>query len=105
MTRSARALLVCSVATLALMASAPPAGADGATTYSAQCAKCHGADGKGDTAVGKAMKAPDLTSADVQGKDAAALAEAVRGSAKHGAVLPKVDDMDAVIAYVLTLGD
>jgi mono/diheme cytochrome c family protein len=36
------------------------------STYKAKCAACHGADGKGDTAVGKSMKLRDLRSADVQ---------------------------------------
>ena len=40
--------------------------ADGAATYKAKCALCHGADGKGQTPVGKSMKLRDLTSADVQ---------------------------------------
>ncbi|MBZ5651188.1 MAG: cytochrome c [Acidobacteriia bacterium] len=44
-----------------------PAGADdAAATYKAKCAMCHGADGKGDTPVGKKMGIRDLTSADVQ---------------------------------------
>jgi mono/diheme cytochrome c family protein len=39
---------------------------DGAETYKAKCASCHGADGTGQTTVGKALKVRDLTSADVQ---------------------------------------
>lgn len=39
---------------------------DAAATYKAKCAMCHGADGKGDTPVGKKMGIRDLTSADVQ---------------------------------------
>ena len=34
--------------------------------YKAKCAACHGADGKGETAVGKANKLRDLGSPDVQ---------------------------------------
>lgn len=37
-----------------------------AALYKAKCAGCHGADGKGETTMGKAMKLRDLGSADVQ---------------------------------------
>jgi cytochrome c6 len=43
-----------------------PAAADAAATYKAKCAMCHGADGKGDTPVGKKMGAHDFASPDVQ---------------------------------------
>jgi mono/diheme cytochrome c family protein len=39
---------------------------DAAAVYKAKCAMCHGPDGKGQTPTGKAMKARDLGSADVQ---------------------------------------
>jgi mono/diheme cytochrome c family protein len=39
---------------------------DGATQFKARCAACHGADGSGNTAMGKSMKLRDLRSADVQ---------------------------------------
>jgi cytochrome c6 len=39
---------------------------DAAATYKAKCASCHGADGSGSTAAGKALKVRDLRSADVQ---------------------------------------
>lgn len=38
----------------------------GAALYKAKCAACHGADGKGETTLGKASKLRDLGSADVQ---------------------------------------
>jgi cytochrome c6 len=38
----------------------------GADLYKSKCASCHGADGKGDTAMGKNLKLKDLGSADVQ---------------------------------------
>ncbi|HJZ63001.1 MAG TPA: cytochrome c [Candidatus Acidoferrum sp.] len=37
-----------------------------AALYKSKCAACHGADGKGDTTTGKAMKLRDLGSAEVQ---------------------------------------
>ena len=36
------------------------------TLYKTKCAACHGADGKGETAIGKTNKLRDLGSADVQ---------------------------------------
>lgn len=38
----------------------------GAALYKAKCAACHGADGKGETTMGKANKLRDLGSPDVQ---------------------------------------
>jgi cytochrome c6 len=38
----------------------------GADLYQSKCASCHGAEGKGDTAMGKAMKVKDLASDEVQ---------------------------------------
>jgi cytochrome c6 len=40
--------------------------ADAAADYKAKCATCHGAEGKGDTAMGKTMKVKDLGSDEVQ---------------------------------------
>ncbi len=41
-------------------------GADAATNWTDQCAKCHGADGKGETKMGKKLGILDLTDAKVQ---------------------------------------
>ncbi len=45
----------------------------GADTFKAKCAMCHGADGKGDTAMGKKLNLKDLGSAEVQAKSDADL--------------------------------
>ena len=45
----------------------------GADTFKAKCAMCHGADGKGETGMGKTLKLRDLGSADVQGQSDADL--------------------------------
>jgi len=42
------------------------AGNPGEATYKSRCQACHGPDGKGDTAMGKANKLRDLASPDVQ---------------------------------------
>jgi cytochrome c553 len=41
-------------------------GADAASNWSDQCAKCHGADGKGETKMGSKLGILDLTDAKVQ---------------------------------------
>jgi len=62
----------CTIAVLVLAAIAflsARAKADTATgeaTYKAKCAMCHGPDGKGETATGKAMKVKDFSSEEVQ---------------------------------------
>ncbi len=42
--------------------------ADAATNWTESCAKCHGAEGKGDTKMGKKLSIADLTDAKVQAK-------------------------------------
>lgn len=39
---------------------------DAKATWDAQCAKCHGADGKGDTKMGKKLNLKDFSDATVQ---------------------------------------
>ena len=46
--------------------SKPAAADDAAPTYKAKCAACHGADGKGETAMGKKFGLRDLASPEVQ---------------------------------------
>ncbi len=55
--------------------------ADGAALYKKECAKCHGADGKGQTVMGKKMNAKDYTDAKVQ---AAVTDEAMAKAIKDG---------------------
>ncbi len=50
----------------ALALAAPAAYGDAAATYAKQCASCHGADGKGQTVMGKKTKAKDYTTAEGQ---------------------------------------
>jgi mono/diheme cytochrome c family protein len=59
-----------------------PAAADAAATYKSKCAMCHGADGKGDTPVGKKMGAHDFASPEVQKQSDAEL-EAVTAKGKN----------------------
>jgi cytochrome c6 len=48
---------------------------DGRSLFKEKCATCHGADGKGDTSRGKAMKLRDLGSDDVEKQTDAQLTE------------------------------
>jgi len=78
----------------------------GAALYKTKCAACHGADGKGATAVGKADSIRDLGSADVQGQSDAALTTIIAsGKGKmppYGKSL-KPEQITALVAYVRSL--
>jgi len=60
-------LLVSGLAILAVMALTVRAD-DAKTLYERDCTKCHGADGKGDTKMGKKLGAKDYSDAKVQGE-------------------------------------
>ncbi len=97
------------VATLvALGPGSVPAGAQdtGAATYKTKCAACHGADGKGDTAIGKTNKIRDLSSADVQQQsDADLTAIITNGKGKmpaYGKSL-KPDQVKDLVTYIRLL--
>jgi len=98
------------IAALALTALSARA-ADGKTLYETDCAKCHGADGKGETKMGKKLGAKDYTDAKVQAelKDDAAIKVVKEGlKDKEGKTLMKpaegISDADAkaVVAYMRT---
>jgi cytochrome c553 len=55
-------LTIIALATTSLVASA----ADATANWEKSCQKCHGADGKGDTKIGKKMEVKDLTDAKYQ---------------------------------------
>jgi cytochrome c6 len=79
---------------------------DGAALYKAKCAACHGADGKGETAVGKANKLSDLGSADVQKQSDADLAGIVTSGKNkmpaYGKSL-KPEQIKDLVGYIRTL--
>ena len=79
---------------------------DGAETFKAKCAACHGPDGKGATAAGKAMKVRDLSSAEVQGQTDDQLYEAItKGKGKMPGYEKSLgaDKCKELVAYVRTL--
>jgi mono/diheme cytochrome c family protein len=79
-------ITIAAAALAAIALISAPAKADAAAaeaTYKAKCAMCHGPDGKGETATGKAMKAGDFASADIQKMSDADLSTAITaGKAK-----------------------
>ena len=78
----------------------------GAETFKAKCAMCHGADGKGDTAMGKNLKIRDLGSGDVQAQSDADLNGIITNGKgkmpKYDGKLTK-DQISDVVKYVRTL--
>jgi mono/diheme cytochrome c family protein len=103
-------LLPLTIALLALPALSGLA-ADGKAIYEKECAKCHGADGKGQTAMGKRSGAKDYTDPKVQAelKDEAAIKAVKEGyKNKEGKIVMKPaeglsdDDAKAVVAYMRT---
>lgn len=93
------------VLAVALMFSAA-AFADGGDTFKAKCAMCHGADGKGATAMGKTLNLRDLGSAEVQSQSDADLTGIITNGKgkmpKYDGKLTK-DEIGAVVKYIRTL--
>ena len=60
---------------------------DAGALYKEKCVACHGADGKGATPAGKAMKAPDLTGPEVRKETDDQFADAIqKGKGKMPAI-------------------
>jgi cytochrome c6 len=80
-------------AVLLLLGAPLHAQGDGAALFKTKCAACHGADGSGDTAMGKTLKIRDLRSADVQKQTDAQLTEITNtGKGKMPAYKGKLTD-------------
>src|SRR4051812_47813555 len=79
---------------------------DGAALYKAKCALCHGPDGKGQTAMGKANKLRNLGAADVQKESDQALGDIVlNGKGKMPAYKGKLtpEEIKSVVGFIRTL--
>lgn len=59
-------LLVAGALAIVALCNTPLAAQDAASLYKSKCSACHGADGKGDTPVGKKMGIRDLASPEAQ---------------------------------------
>jgi cytochrome c6 len=81
--------------------------AAGQKVFQEKCERCHGKDGSGNTSFGKALRAADLRSADVQKKTDADFYLQIDKGKKNmppfGATLDKTQIND-VIAYVREFG-
>ena len=84
-----------------------PAFADGAALYKQKaCAQCHGADGSGNTPVGKSLKARDLRSDDVQKQSDDELAAVIAdGKGKMPAFKSSLsaEQVRELVTYIRTL--
>jgi len=79
---------------------------DSASLFKTKCAACHGADGSGDTSMGKALKIRDLGSAEVQKQTDAQLTEIVsNGKSPMPAYKGKLteDQIKGLVAYIRSL--
>ena len=96
-------VLIAAIAVALPMLAADP---DGAALYKGKCAMCHGPDGAGQTATGKAMKVRDLRSADVQKQTDKELEAIIsNGKGKMPAYKGKMTEaeIDALVKYIKTL--
>jgi cytochrome c6 len=79
---------------------------DAASLFKAKCALCHGEDGSGNTATGKAQKAKDLRSEETQKKSDEEIAAVItKGRNKMPAFGQKLkpDQIQQLVAYVRQL--
>jgi len=79
---------------------------DAAKVYKTNCVLCHAADGSGTSPSGKAMKAKDLRSAEVQGKTDAELEDFItKGQGKMPAFGKKLspETIKSLVAYIRAL--
>jgi mono/diheme cytochrome c family protein len=83
-----------------------PAAASAKEIYMQNCARCHGADGRGKTALGKTFKSPDLTISIIQKRNDQRLTRSIakgRGNMPaFGKKLSK-EEITALIGYVRSL--
>jgi len=99
-------MLVAAVAAW-LVASVSAFGASGAELWKADCAKCHGADGSGNTAMGKKLKIKDYSKESVSEAD---VSKSIKQGVKEGGKLvmkafPNLsdDDIKALAAHMQSL--
>jgi cytochrome c553 len=79
---------------------------DAAATFKAKCATCHGADGSGNTPMGKKLAVRDLRSAGVQKQSNAQLAGVIsKGKRKMPAFRKSLsgDQINQLVAHIRSL--
>ncbi|MBI3951263.1 MAG: cytochrome c [Acidobacteria bacterium] len=75
--------------------------------YKAKCASCHGADGRGNTSIGKRMKLRDLRSPDVQKMSDDQLFDIIaKGRGKMPGYIKSLDHdkIHKIVSYIRELG-
>ena len=78
--------------------------ADGAAIYKTKCTPCHGADGSGQTPVGKNLKVRDLRSPEVRKLSDAEITKVLTdGKGKMPKSKLEAADIKAVVAFIRTL--
>jgi cytochrome c6 len=92
---------------LAFCPMATAQGSSGTTIFKSKCQLCHGADGAGDTTLGKQLQAANLRSKDVQKKTDAELHKVIHDG--NGNMPPFADQLGEdqiaqVIRFVRALG-
>lgn len=100
-------LTAVAVVVVAVTASTPLAAQDGPTLYKTKCAMCHGADGKGETPMGKKLNIRNLGSPEVQKQTDAELTTIIsKGKNKMPAFEGKLtaEQIGQVLAHIRELG-
>jgi len=95
-------------AALCFAAAITASAADGKDNWDKSCAKCHGADGKGQTTIGKKLGCKDYSDAKVQDalKDDAAFKAVKEGVKDNDKIVMKAsdglsdEDIKALVAYM-----
>ncbi|HEY1263887.1 MAG TPA: cytochrome c [Terriglobales bacterium] len=83
-----------------------PDSAAGAAAYKTKCLTCHGADGSGNTPVGKSLKVADLRSDPVQKKSDDELAQSIaegKGNMPSFKNSTSADQIKALVAHIRSL--
>lgn len=102
--RGVLGLLICT--SFGVLAVPAKAQTGGEALYKTKCAGCHGADGRGETSMGKANKIRDLGSADVQKQtddELAGIISTGKGKMPAYAKSLKPEQVKDLVAYIRSL--
>lgn len=100
-------LTTIAIVVVAITASTPLSAQDGPTLFKTKCAMCHGADGKGETPMGKKLNVRDLGSPEVQKQTDAELTTIIsKGKGKMPPFEGKLtaEQIGQVLAHIRELG-
>jgi cytochrome c6 len=95
------------IVVVAVTASTPLSAQDDPTLFKTKCAMCHGADGKGETPMGKKLNIRDLSSPEVQKQTDAELTTIIsKGKGKMPPFEGKLtaEQIGQVLAHIRELG-